>query len=147
MYDDTVTIFNRRKTDQGTVWYPTVVEDVLFRWERTAATAGYGWKSQDKAVVMIPYTRVAGAMMVAGTIYLPPKLWQSVSEPQCHMTIAEGEEFDFFLWGSWPEEGPVADSQWPGGLYEHLCRERDGVFAVGSVSRYSALPHFEVVGR
>ena len=147
MYNDTITIFNRKITREGTVWYPTVAEGVQFSWDAAPAPSGYGWKRDDRATVLIPYVSTEGTALVAGKLYLPPKMWQRVEQPELYVTFADGEDFDFFLHGRWPEQEPVDDSGWPGGFYDHLCRTRDGVFAVSGVHRYNALPHFEVSGR
>lgn len=147
MYEDTVTIFNRKVTEAGTVWYPTVAEGVQVSWDAAPAQAGYGWKQDDKAVALIPYIPQEGTPAVAGKLYLPPKMWQKVEEPDLYVTFTGGEDFDFFLLGLWPDGEPVGDGQWAGGFYDHLCRTRDGVFVVTGVHRYGALPHFEVTGR
>ncbi len=147
IYNDTITIFNRKKGQEGDVWYPTVIEGVQLSVERVQAAAGYGWKQTGETVALIPYVPLDGALTVKGKIYLPPKVWQKADEPELYVTFAQGEDFDFFVPGAWPEDEPVTDGTWPEGFYEHLCRERDGVWAVGSVHRYGALPHFEIVGR
>lgn len=147
MYQDTVTIFNRKITQAGAVWYPTVAEGVQLSWDAAPAAAGYGWKQGDRAVVLIPYVPMEGTPMVAGKLYLPPKMWQRVDEPELYVTFTGGEDFDFFIQGPWPDGEPVEDGKWDGGFYSHLCRIRDGVFAVTGCHKYNALPHFELTGR
>lgn len=147
IFEDVVTVFNRKRSEEGTVWYPTVIQGVQLGWERAGGLAGYGWKQADRAAVLIPYVPMEGASTVAGKIYLPPKMWQRVREPELYVTFTEGEDFDFFIPEAWTEAESVPDGQWPEGFYEHMCRERDGVFAVGSVHRYGAIPHFEIEGR
>lgn len=147
MYQDTVTIFNRKITQKGAVWYPTVAEGVQLSWEAAPAAAGFGWKQNDRAAVLIPYIPQEGTPAVAGKLYLPPKMWQRVDEPELYVTFAGGEDFDFFILGAWPELEPVEDAQRPGGFYEHMCRTWDGTFAVTGVHKFNALPHFELTGR
>lgn len=147
IYNDTITIFNRRTAGEETLWYPTVIEGVQLSVGQAQAAAGYGWKQAGQTVALVPYVPMEGTMTVGGKIYLPPKMWQRADEPELYVTFAGGEDFDFFLPGAWPEAGPFADGMWPGGFYEHLCRTRDGVWAVESVHRYGALPHFEIAGR
>ena len=147
MYRDTITIFNRRTAGGETMWYPTVIEGVQLSVERALAAAGYGWKQAGRAVALAPYTPTEDVMTVGGKIYLPPKMWQRAEEPELYVTFTAGEDFDIFLPGPWTQTAPFGDGMWPGGFYEHLCRTRDGVFAVESVHRYRALPHFEIVGR
>ena len=147
MYEDVVTVFNRKRTESGVIWYPTVIEGVQLSRGRTGALAGYGWKQAGQTAVLVPYVPGEGTCTVAGKIYLPPKMWQRVEEPELYITFTDGEDFDFFIPTAMPETEPVPDSTWPEGFYEHMCRERDGVFAVGGVHRYRALPHFEITGR
>ncbi len=147
MYDDTVTVFNRKITETGPIWYPTVIEGVQFSWDAAPAPASYGWKRDDRAAVLVPYVPMEGAPLVAGKFYLPPKMWQRAAQPELYVTFAGGEDHDFFILGEWIDPEPAEDSRWPGGFYGHLCRTRDGVFAVTGVHKYGALPHFEITGR
>lgn len=147
MYDDTVTIFNRKITQEGAVWYPTVTEGVQVGWDAAPAHAGYGWKQDDEIVALIPYIPLEGTPAVAGKLYLPPKMWQRAEQPELYVTFTGGEDFDFFILGGWPDETPVEDSRWTDGFYDHMCRTRDGVFAVTGVHKYHALPHFALTGR
>ena len=147
MYEDVVTLFNRKVTDAGVLWYPTVIEGVHVAPESVAAEAGYGRARDDRAAVLIPYVWAGGAPCVGGKTYVPPKLWQKVEEPAAYVTFAGGEDFDFFITENWLGTEPVEDGAWPGGFYGYLAGQRDNVFAVTAVSRYKALPHFEVTGR
>ncbi len=124
-----------------------MIEGVQLSVERAQAAAGYGWKQSGRTVALVPYAPTEDVMTVGGKIYLPPKMWQRAEEPELYVTFAAGEDFDIFLPGPWTQTAPFGDGMWPGGFYEHLCRTRDGVFAVESVHRYRALPHFEIVGR
>ncbi len=147
MYGDTVTFFNRKATENGPVWYPTQAEGVHLVWDAAPAPAGYGWKQADRATVFVPYVTTEGAPLVAGKLYLPPKMWQKADQPELYVTFAGGEDHDFFIQGPWPGPDPVEDSQWPGGFYDYMCRIHDGVFAVTGAHKYGALPHFEIAGR
>ena len=51
MYEDVVTLFNRKVTDAGVLWYPTVIEGVHVAPESVAAEAGYGRARDDRAAV------------------------------------------------------------------------------------------------
>ena len=143
MFQDMVTVFNRRDG----LWYPTVIQGVHVEHSAGAGPAAYGGQRADSVTVLVPYVPVDGAVTVAGKVYLPPKLWQKVEEPERFITFASGEQFDFFVLGPWEETGPVSDEGWPGGFFDHLNRSRDGVFAISSAQRFGALPHFEIVGR
>ncbi len=147
VYEDVITVFDRWERDGRLLWYPTVIEGVHMDAAAAVGAAKYGQKLDGRASVLIPYFRVEGAVTLAGKLYVPPKLWQRVEEPELYVTFTGGERFDFFIAGPWEQPGPVEDEAWPGGFYGHMARERDGVFAVAEVYRYNALPHFEVVGR
>ena len=147
MYKDTVTVFNRRTVDGKILWYPTVIEGVHVDASFAGAEAGYGRKQDCRAAVLIPYIRLEGASAVAGKLVLPPRLWQQVDAPEMYLTFAGGEDFDFFITEDWQGTDPVADDGFDGGFYGHMAQTRDGAFAVASVCRYDALPHYEVVGR
>lgn len=147
MYEDTVTVFNRRVEEGKTTWYPTVIEGVHVDCSFAAASAGYGCGRDCKAAVMIPYIRMEGAPAVAGKLFLPPKLWRRVDEPAMYVTFTGGEDFDFFVTEDWVGTDPVEDGAYDGGFYGYMARTRDDVFAVAEVCRYDALPHFEVSGR
>ena len=147
MYEDTVTIFNRR-TDAGrTLWYPTVIEGVHVDMSLGAARAAYGRGRDCRAMALIPYFRTEGAPVVAGKLFLPPRLWRQTDCPEMYVTFAGGEEFDFFIPEDWGSAQPVEDDAWDGGFYGHMARSRGDVFAVDAVCRYNALPHFEITGR
>lgn len=147
VYEDVITVFDRLERDGALLWYPTVIEGVHMDALAAAAAARYGQRSDGRATVLIPYFRVEGAVTLAGKLYVPPKLWQRVEEPELYVTFTGGESFDFFVGGAWEQPGPVEDGLWSGGFYDHMARTRDDVFAVTQVYRYNALPHFEVVGR
>lgn len=147
MYQDTVTLFNRRREEAGDIWYPTVMEGVDLQADEAAVTAKYGYQRGDKALVFIHYDGTPAAPMVGGKAYLPPKAWQASEDPAGAFTFQTGEVFDFFIEGAWPDSGPIAEADWPGGFYGYLVKTRDGVYAVSSAARYSVIPHFEVMGR
>ena len=140
MFDETITLFNRR----GDEWYPTVIEGVQLNTDRGSITARYGRECEDRAVLLAPY---ADDDVVAGKTYLEPKKWRRLDEPGAFITFAGGEDFDFFLAGAWEGAGPVDDADFPRGFYDHMNRARDGVYAVTSVSKFNTIPHLEVTGR
>lgn len=147
MYEDIVTVFNRRVENGRTRWYPTVIEGVHVDREAAAGEAGYGRRYEGRAAVLIPYARIEGAPFVAGKMFLPPKMWRRAEGPEMYVTFAGGEDFDFFVTEDWQSTDAVDDDAWPGGFYAALARERDDVFAIAAVCRYGALPHFELTGR
>ena len=140
MYNDTVTVFNRR----GDFWYPTVLRGVHLVIGRNTTAARYGWDSDIQAALLVP---VDGDGLVGGKEYVPPKAWREVPDPESFVTFQTGEEHDFFIMGRWEILCPVDEGEYPGGFYQSLRRTRDGVFAIANLTRYRVIPHFEIVGR
>lgn len=148
MYEDVVTVFDRRTDRDGRIlWYPTVIEGTQLSEQFAAGEAGYGRGRDGRAAVLIPYSRLDGAPVVAGKVVLPPKLWQRAEQPEMYLTFTGGEDFDFFMSGDWQSTEPVDDGAFPEGFYAHMARARDDVYAVTVVCRYNALPHYEITGR
>ena len=143
MFGDVVTVFNRREG----LWYPTVIEGVQVQRTEGAGPADYGGRRADGVTVLIPYMQQEGAAVVAGKTYLPPKCWRQADRPEAYITFDTGEQFGFFLVGTWEGQGPVRDQDWPEGFFGRMDRERDGVYAIASAARFEALPHFEIEGR
>lgn len=148
MYRDTVTLFNRRSLCRGNTWYyPTVLHGVDLNIDRAAIVAKLGADSQDKAILHVRY---AGDGVIGDKIWLPPKEWSAQTDnlfPQT-ITFTPGADFDFFWAGAWDEEGAISDDMYGGlGFYDYMKNQHDYVFAVTSVSRYSVIPHFEVIGK
>ena len=148
MFNDTVTIFNRRKDPAGDMWYPTVLRGVELQTDRAAIVAKYGAQSADRALLFIHFREDENGQKIAGKkAYLPPKAWQAREDPSGTFTFTPGEAFDFFLDGAWLNEEPVADNAHAKGLYNYLNQTRDGVYAVNQVSVFKVIPHVEVTGR
>lgn len=149
MYQDTITLFNRKPGErgQGDTWYPTVITGVNLMIDRAAILAKYGPESKDNASLHIRYQSKDGAITIAcdsGTEkpWMPPKEWDKTED-----AITFSTEGDFFCKGEW-KGGIVSDADYgPDGFYSHMNKTRDYVFAVSSVARYSVIPHFEIMGK
>lgn len=150
MYNDTVTLFNRKEGDTGDTWYPTVIRNVHLNMDRAALMAKYGAEAADSAVLNIRYIRDGGNKMVAGKRWLPPKEWERQPEHSETVTFTSGDRFDFFWLGEWEGDGPVHDADFfsDSDFYTYMNRTHDYVFAVSSVGGpYSVIPHFEIMGK
>ncbi len=146
MYQDTITLFNRKTGSRGAgdTWYPTVIHGVNLNIDRAAILAKYGPEAQDNVALSIRYTIKDGAIMVAGKPWMPPKEWDGTEDA---LTFASGTDFDFFWLGEW-DGGIVSDEGYgTEGFYGYMNRIHDYVFAVTSVARYSVIPHFEILGK
>lgn len=151
MYKDTVTLFNRYTTkDRKIVWYPTVLCGVNLNIDKASIVAKYGSNSQDNAVLNVKYHNCDDAVMVGDKSYLLPKEWNKQTEDAlaASLTFTTGkEEFDFFYEGEWESDEPILDDDYTSGFYSYMNNNYDNVFAITSVSKYSVIPHFEVVGK
>ena len=61
MYRDIVTVFNRLKTREGDIWYPTVIPGVNLNMDRGAIVAKYGEQSQDNCILNVRYKNLKKA--------------------------------------------------------------------------------------
>lgn len=150
MYQDTITLFNRKPGErgQGDTWIPTVIRNVNLNIDRAAILAKYGSETQDNAALHIRYRAKNGEITIVcdartEKTWIPPKQWNWQTDS---VTFTSGNDFDFFWLGEW-DGGVVSDADYSGGFYDHMNRTHDYVFAVSSVARYSAIPHFEIMGK
>ena len=151
MYKDTVTLFNRYTTkDRKIIWCPTVLRGVNLNVDRASIVAKYGSGSQDNAVLNVKYHSGDDAVMVGDKKYLLPKEWskQEADSLAESVTFAtDTQEFDFFYAGEWESDEPILDEDYTSGFYSYMNKNYDNAFAITSVSKYSVIPHFEVVGK
>ena len=148
MFADTVTVFNRYVSRLGDMWYPTVIHNANLLIDKAAIIAKYGAESNDNAILNIHYDLVDGKIMVDGKPYLPPKEWSHQTNDKLpeSITFTSGKDFDFFMLGEYESTEPIADDDYIDGFYNYINDEYDFVFAVTSVAKYTAIPHFEIMG-
>lgn len=150
MYDATVTLFCQYKDQRKNVtWYPSVLRNVNLNMDKAAIVAKYGAESKDNAVLNVRYRIADKKIMVGNKTWLPPKEWDRQTNDllTTSLTFADGQDFDFFYAGEWPDESPIGDEDYGiDGFYNYMNRYYDYVFAITSVAQYSAIPHFEIMG-
>lgn len=148
MYDKTITLFNHYKSRLGDMWYPTVIDGVNLLIDKAAIVAKYGAESKDNAILNIHYQTVDGQILIDGKPYLPPKEWDAQTNDLLagSITFTSGTDFDFFMLGEYPTTEPIRDDDFVDGFYNHVNDEYDFVFAITSVAKYTAIPHFEIMG-
>ena len=148
MYSDKITVFNHYKSRLGDMWYPTVVRNANLLIDKAAIVAKSGAESKVNAILNIHYQTVDGQIMVDGKPYLPPKEWERQTNDKLaeSITFTSGTDFDFFMLGEYPTTKPIADDDYVDGFYNHVNDEYDYVFAITSVAKYTAIPHFEIMG-
>lgn len=151
MYNDTITLFNRHKSNQELIWYPSILHNVNLNMDKAAIIAKFGKESADKAALNIRYQVVDEVKKVGKKIWLPPKEW--AAQPSDFLaqslTFTDGTNFDFFMLGEWEGgEDPVQDKDYPDGFYNALNKRYDYVFSITAVGGpYSVIPHFEIMGK
>ena len=148
MYSDKITLFNFYRSSLGDMWYPHVIENVNLVIDKAAIIAKYGLESKDNAILNIRFQKEKGQIMVAGQSYLPPLEWERQTNDKLadSITFASGSEFDFFMVGEFTELNPILDEDYDG-LFNHVKENYDYVFAITSVAKYDAIPHFEITGK
>ena len=144
MYTDVITLFNRIHGARGgpDAWMPTVIMGVNINIDRAAILSKYGAQCLDKTVVNIHYEMQGGQIIVAGKRFQTAKEWSQTADT---LTFTPAKDF---LWaGEW-DGGVVSDADYgTEGFYGYMNRTKDNVFLISSVARYSAIPHFEVMGK
>ena len=149
MFTDTITVFNSYVDSlKNVTWYPTVIHGVNLLIDKAAIVAKYGAESKDNALLNIHYKTVDVEIMVDGKPYLPPKEWERQTNDKLaeSITFASGVDFDFFMLGEYPTTEPISDDDYIDGFYDYVNDEYDFVFAITSVAKYTAIPHFELLG-
>lgn len=142
MYTDTVTVFNKRKTESGDVWYPSVLTGVQLIIDKAANQAKTGLEGADTVRLHIAYQFKDGDKYISGKRYIQPKAWRSLVDVAGTVTFAEGESF--FLCMAYPEEPEPDDGRLP--MLERMKQAYDDCFIISSVGVYSLIPHFEIGG-
>lgn len=149
MYSDSVTVFTRYEDSFGDItWYPTVIHGVNLMIDKAAIVAKYGAESKDNAMLNIRYQMVDGQVMVADKPYFPPKEWERQTNDKLPLSItfSFGTEYDFFMLGDYGSTEPIKDEDFKG-FFSYIKKEYDYVFAITSVAKYTAIPHFEIMGK
>lgn len=147
IYKQTVTVFNRVDEDGTIMWYPTVIENVHLIIDRAIIISTYGEQSSDNAKLHIKYEPSEDGDIVAGKVYMTPKMFRNSGEPSNNITFAFGDKFDFIMSGAFEEEGPFKDDDYKGGFFNYMNKTYDEVFAISNVSKFNLIPHFEILAR
>lgn len=145
MYTDTITVFNKKKTESGDIWHPCVLRGVNLIIDRVANQAKTGLENADTAKLFVQYQNIDGRMMIADRGYYPPKEWAALDKEEKTITFVDG--VSFFIRGEYPEN-PVSDEAYRDGLHSYLNKVMDDCYRVTSVGGpYKMIPHFEIGGR
>lgn len=150
MYNDTITLFNRKESRDGDTWYPTVIKNADLNIDKAAILAKYGPEATDTAVLHIRYQNQDGKKIASGKPWMPPKEWDKQLDPARAITFTEGDRFDFFWVGVWEGTEPIEDADYFAytDFYTYMNKTYDYVFAISSVGGpYSVIPHFEITGK
>lgn len=151
MYQDTVTLFNRKRSRLGDMWYPTVLHNVNVNTDKAVMVSTYGEQSQNSAILNVKFDiDEYGTVKVEEKFFCKPIEWDNrdVDElPEC-ISFKSGDDFDFFVIGDYSEfERSENDDDYPEGFFQYIKENYDDVFVITSYSMYSVIPHFEIAGR
>lgn len=146
MYSDTITLFNRYETREGTLlWFPHVLKNVDLVVNKASVMEKLGAENQDSAVLNIRYTPSESGPVVQGKPYLAPKEWHRKTNDELGEYItfnADANSFDFFILGEYPED-TIVDGD---GTFFELMEEEVECYAIKSASNpYKLIPHFEIL--
>jgi hypothetical protein len=150
VYNDTITLFNRKEGREGDTWYPTVIRNADLNIDKAAIVSKYGPEAADTAVLHIRYRNQDGNKMIGEKPWLPPKRWENLLDCSKAITFTDGNRFDFFWLGDWGNEDPVTDIEYVSDtdFYTYMNKTHDFVFAISSIGGpYSVIPHFEIMGK
>lgn len=150
MFSDTITLFNRRYLETGDLFYPTVISGVDFNADLAQIITRFGAESKNRAILHIPFITVNGDPMIASKTYLNPKVWQRqtlAADFSSSITFTAGQEFDFFILGSWSGTEAISDNSYTAGFYDYCNKYYDHCYAIAAAAQYSVIPHFEIAGR
>lgn len=147
MYRDTITLFVRTQTAYGEAWIAKVLTGVDLNNDRAAIVRQYGETCTDNAKLHIKYHKNGENILIGNDIYVEPKEYDALSSVSGYITMHNGSDFDFWCCGAYYAENPISDDSYPHGFYNYMQSTRDDVHAVHSVSRFSVIPHFEVLGK
>jgi hypothetical protein len=145
MYTDTITVFNKRKTESGDMWYPCVISGVDLSVDRAANQEKTGLENADTANLHIRYRIMEGKIMIGEWQYYQPKAWEALPDVTDTVTFVDG--VSFFIRGEY-DETPILDDDIRGGLLDYLNRIMDDCYKITSVGGpYKLIPHFEIGGK
>ncbi len=136
MYTDTVTLFNYSKTEQGTYWHVTVLNDVELQITKGSVVAKTGNESADSCVLHVKH-------QFTEKEYKKPKEFNSLYDKTNYYTFSDK---DFFLQGEYNLD-TINDTDYQGGFLSYMNKTYDDVFKVTKVDVFKLLPHLEVYGK
>lgn len=137
MYKDTVTVFNKH----GHIWTATVLRNVDLNTDRSKIIGSYGESCQDRAILHIKYREDGPATKIGDIVYHSPALYIGSG-----ITFKTGDDFTFFIPGTWDGEITIDDDDYPMGFFDHVSQIMEA-YKVTAVAKYSVIPHFELLGR
>ena len=154
IYNQTVTLFNRIKTDtdegEETLWYPTVLKNVHLIDSHASTWNNQGGASGDNAELRVMYSVSGGKILIAGKPYYTPKEYRRLAEPQNAITFAYGhnDDSDFFMEGVFEFDGAISDTAYDRhGFYNYMNKMYDNIYSISGVTKYNLIPHFSVTAR
>lgn len=148
MYNDTVTLFNRVKTQQGDTWKATVLTGVNLTTDKAAMIDTYGENTNDNAILNVRLYLSGGKWIISDDVsfqYATPKEYQRLPDKTGFLTFTPGNAFDFFWRGIWTGGSTIYDDNYGDeSFYDYMARTYDHVYAVTGFAEFSVIPHLEI---
>lgn len=143
MFDKTITVFNYR-ADLGK-WFVSVIENADVVVARSENATQHGETNANGVDILIQSDAEGNIETAEGVkSYIKPKAFSNIEYPENHITFQPMT--DFVYEGVYGENGPISEAGGGDlGLYHKLNNELDGVHLVVSCTRYTLIPHLEVV--
>lgn len=136
LFDKTITVFNRADGEgvlSDDVWFATVLDHVRVVETKGTANNSAGLSETDTVSIHIMEKYLEKP-------YLDPKAWSKLLDKTEAFTLTQGH--DFIVIGDCSEVSTDAID-----FYQTMKNTYDGVYRITNVSKYTAIPHFEVGGR
>ena len=137
MYKDTVTLFCKYQN----TWKATVLNNVDLNTDRGKIVGTYGEHCTDRAMLHIKF-RPDGAKIKVGDVS-----WHT---PEDYIgegiTFNTGDDFSFFIPDKWNGADIINDDEYTVGFFDYIASQREA-YRITSVSMYSVIPHFEILGQ
>lgn len=143
MFDKTITVFNFR-ADLGK-WFVSVIENADIVAERSENATQHGEQNANGVEILVQSDAEGNVETTEGVkSYVKPKFFGNLDTPESYITFQP--LVDFIYEGAYDKTSPIIDADCDEiGLYHKLNSELDGVHQVVSCTRYTLIPHLEVV--
>ena len=149
LFRDTITVFCRSVENGAIFWYPRVIKNTHAVISSGASSTTRGASNTDNGMVHIMYSGGRDGACIGKYLYVLPKAWAALTpdKKEKSITFTTGEDFGFWMKGSFTEQGPISDESFRDGFYNYMNKKYDDVFAIAQCTQSYIIPHFELVAK